>query len=455
MAGIEKRLNKAAIIIGATWDTEADINAALMGITPDNPGVPKLAYPVIEVDEIYGPNETDIQKANFGPSDFSLEFGKLNFDGNEIKLIAGLFGSDSIEPLFVIVAGVNDKIDFNDGTLCAGTIAAGSYTGTTLATAIAAAMNTAVGKTLTFTCAWSTSTLKFTIAHSLGTPNFTILWATGTNTLKSPKAIIGFSTDSTGAATYTGGTAATGSGAWKHVLSMDDETDGIFFTYGVEKGSKIYVVPSFKPIKLAFSVNAGMIKLSVGCRGNKVINDSSVVTAVAAVTYPAIHNSTRAKYGQAVFLLNAQAGGALQSTDIIKPKNYNLEFERKMDTEHGPGSYTIMEPRSNGKPTVKLTQEIAHLDAVNELLFADWVAGNEKKENITITGPVIVGAHAYSMLFELPRLQFEDNELPDAPIIPNKFTLRSVTADSAPTGMTVTKPLTLTIVNTRATSLLV
>jgi hypothetical protein len=46
--------------------------------------------------------------------------------------------------------------------------------------------------------------------------------------------------------------------------------------------------------------------------------------------------------------------------------------------------------------------------------------------------------------------------LPDGSIIPNKLVMRSLTADSAPTGMTgLTKPLTLTIINTRATSLLV
>jgi hypothetical protein len=462
MAGLEKRLNKAAIKIAATWDTEIDINEALAGITPDNQGVPKLNYPPIEVDEINGANETDIDHANFAPSDFSLEFGKFNFDGRECSLIAGLFGADVVEPLFVVTAA-NNKLDFKDTAAAtkAATVASGSYTGTTLATAIAAAMN-AAGGTGTFTCVWSASTLKFTIANTLGGPPATsieLLWNTGTNKATDISTLCGFSdaADDTGAATYTSDSIAPGSGAYKHTLSMADNTDGIFFTYAVEKGTKIHVVPSFKPTKLAFSVNAGMIKLSVSNRGSKVTDASAIVTAVSAVTYPAIHNSTRAKYGQAIFLMNAQAGGALAApTDVVKPKQFTLELERKMDSEHGPGSYTIMEPRSNGKPTVKLTQDFAHLNAANELYFAQWTAQTEKKENITVTGPVIVGTHAYSLAFDLPRLHIEDCDMPDASIIPNKLVMRSLTADSAPTGMTgITKPLTCTIINTRATSFLV
>jgi hypothetical protein len=458
MAGIEKRLNKAALLIGATWDTEPDVNAALAGITPDNPGVPKLNYPSIEVDEISNPNETDIQKANFAPSDFSLDFGKLNFDGNEMKLLAGVFGADSIEPLFVVTTS-NNKIDFTEssGALVA-SVAAASYTGTTLATAIAAALNGTATKTGTYTCTWSASTLKFTISETAGPTNFTLMWNTGTNKATDISTLCGFAdaADDTGAATYTSDIACVGSGAYKHTLSMADTTDGIFFGYGVEKGTKIHVVPSLKPMKFSLTVNSGMLKLSVSCRGTKVIDNSSVVTAMSSVTYPAIHNTTRAKFGQTVFWMNAQGGAALQSSDAIKPKNFTLELDRKMDSEHAAGSYTIMESRSNGKPTVKLTQEIAHLDAVNELYFAAWVADSEYKETITVTGPVIVGTHTYSIAFTLPRMQFEDVEFSDSQIIPCKIVHRGVVADSAPTGMTgITKPLTCVIVNTRATSLLV
>ncbi len=456
--GYEKRLLKSALKIATAWDTEVDVNEALAGITPDNAGAIKLNYPPVEVDEIQNPNETDIDRANFAPSDFSLDFGKLNFNGNEMKLLAGVFGSDSVEPLFVVTTS-NNKIDFTEsaGALMA-EVAAGSYTGTALATAIAAALNATDTKVGTYTCTWSASALKFTISETAGPTNFTLMWNTGTNKATDISTLCGFAdaADDSGAATYTSDIACVGSGAYQHTLTMADTLDGIFFTYATEKGSKYYAIPSFKVMKFSAMVNAGMVKMGFSCRGSKMVNDSAIITTLAAVTYPAIHNTTRAKYGQCVFRINAQAGDALAVGDIVKPKGFTLELDRKMDSEHGSGSYTIMEPRGNGKPTVKHSLEIAHLDAVNELYHAAWIAGDEKKGDLTVTGPVIVGTHTYKVLFQLPRLQFEDVEIPDAQILPCKTTFRSVVADTAPTGMTgLTKPLTCIVVNTRATSLLV
>jgi len=177
-----------------------------------------------------------------------------------------------------------------------------------------------------------------------------------------------------------------------------------------------------------------------------------VVTSMSSLTYPAIRN--RAKFLQAVFRMNDQTGAALDSTYVIKPKSFTLEPDRKMDSEHAAGSATIVEPRENGKPSVKLTMEFPRIDAVNELYFADWIAKTEKKLDLTITGPVIAGTHAYLLKYELPRLTIEDVEYADSNIIPAKIVMRSVVADSAPTGMTVTNPLTGTLINTRSTSLL-
>jgi hypothetical protein len=456
--GIEKRLLKSAIKIAVAWDTEIDVNEALAGITPDNQGAPKMNYPPIEVDEIVGPNETDRDRANVSPSDFSLDFSKMNFDGREMTLMDMAMGADAVEPLFVVTTS-NNKIDFTEsaGALVA-SVAVGSYTGTTLATAIAAALNGTATKTGTYTCTWSASTLKFTISETAGPTNFTLMWNTGTNKATDISTLCGYAdaADDSGAATYTSDIACVGSGAYQHTMTIADTIDGLFASYATEKGSKFFVVPSFKAFKFGLSVNAGMIKLGTNNRGTKVVNASAIVTSLASVTPPAIHNSTRAKYGQAVFKMNAQGGAGLGSGDIVKPKNFNLEFERKMDTEHSSGSYTIMEPRQNGKTSLKLTMEFAHLDAVNELLYADWIADNEKKVNITITGPVIVGTHTYSMSLDMPRLQIDDVDIPDAQILPCKIVMRPVVADAAPTGMTgLTKPLTIVVVNTRATSFLV
>lgn len=451
MANIDqKRFQYSALKQGTTWDTEVDTNEAEAGIEPDNPGVFQHVEPPIECDDITGPNENELEFANINPSESTLDFSKLKFNGKELCLLSGLFGSDSVEPLFVVIAGTNNFIDFKDTAAAtkAAQVAAGSYTGTTLATAIAAAMM-ATTPTGTFTCTWSAATGKFTIAESSGPTNFELLWNTGTNKAKDIHTLCGYSdaADDTGAATYASDIAAPGSGAYQHTLSMDDDIDGVFFTYSTPKGSKMHVVPSIKPMKAAFSFNTGMIKCGLGVRGSRLIDNSAIVTTYAAVTTKLPRH--RAKVGATVFRMNDQTGDALDSGDVVKVKQFGLDFERKADSEHGSSAYTIMEPRSNDKPQVNLNLEFQYVNAVNELYFADFTARTEKKIDITITGPTIVGTHTYSIQFILPRLKIsKPPEMPDSGLIPLKLDMRALQATSAPTGMTVTKPLTCIIVNT-------
>jgi len=347
MGDIEKRLNKAAIIKGAEWGTEAQAGAIGCGILPLNAGVPKAAVQMIE-DESYGAFESNLDIGNINPSDFGLDFD-YRWDGLENILLAMLMG-----------------------------------------TAAAPVPQT------------------------------------------SPTAIL-------------------------HALSLKDSAVGIFGTYAVEKGAKIHVVPSFKVLKGTFSLSSGLIKAAFNLHGDKLIDNSTIITAMTAVTYPAnVHH--RAKYSQAVFRMNAQGGDALAAPgDVIKPKDFTLEIERKMDAEHVASSQTIIEPLENDKPAVKLTMNFPRMDAVNAAYFAAWTAAiaTEKKADIVITGPIIASTFAYYLKFEMPRLIIEDVEYADSKIIPAKIVLRSVVADVHPTGMDdLTLPVYIGLMNTRTTNLL-
>jgi len=106
--------------------------------------------------------------------------------------------------LSFVVDTTNQKINFDEGGAeLTGTVTAGTYTGATLATAIAAALNTAPGKALTYTCTYSSVTGKFTIAAGA---NFTIRWNTGTLKATDISELVGFedSANSAGAKSYTG-----------------------------------------------------------------------------------------------------------------------------------------------------------------------------------------------------------------------------------------------------------
>jgi hypothetical protein len=344
MADIQKRLNKSAIIKGATWGTAAQAGAAGCGIIPINPGVIKRVLAPIEVDDVVHAFETGIDFANMGACDFSLDFN-YQWTGLENILLAMLMGT-------------------------------------------------------------------------------------------------------AGAPTQQAATAA-----YLHVLTMKNSVAGIFGTYATEKNDKIHVVPSFKVMKAVFTMSGGLIKVTFSLRGDQVTDADAVVTSMASVTFPTIH--TRAKMYQAAFRMNAQAGDALAVGDLIKPKGFTLEIERKFDSEHVAGSRTIVEPLENAKPSVKLTMEFPRMDAVNELYFANWAAETEKKADVTITGPLIASTYYHYLKFEMPRLRIEDVEFADSPVIPAKVTLRSVVADAAPTGMTgLVNPMTINIMNQRTSDLL-
>jgi len=98
------------------------------------------------------------------------------------------------------IDSTNNKVDFNEGGgEVTGTIDAGSYTFTTLATALENALNAAGG--LTYVVTLDRVNRYYTITT---TANFDLLIATGTNATSTPWSLLGFgSSDLTGAITYT------------------------------------------------------------------------------------------------------------------------------------------------------------------------------------------------------------------------------------------------------------
>lgn len=102
---------------------------------------------------------------------------------------------------FVIAAGVNDKIDFDEGGgELTGTLTPGTYDADTLATEIKTQMD--VAGALTYTVEYLDASNKFKIS---ATGAFTIRWATGTNTATSVGTTIGFdiTANDTGTDNYT------------------------------------------------------------------------------------------------------------------------------------------------------------------------------------------------------------------------------------------------------------
>jgi hypothetical protein len=236
--------------------------------------------------------------------------------------------------------------------------------------------------------------------------------------------------------------------AYLHSFVLLNTVFGIFGTYATEKGAKIHTVPSFKVLKGAFSLSGGLIKAAFNLRGIKVIDDSALPAAFTSTTVLG-NTHARAKFSQAVFHMNAQTGDDFADGDIVRPKSFTLEIERKMDSEHVAGIQTIVEPVENDKPSIKLTMDFPRMDTANAAYFAAWIAGTEKKADLKITGPLIETPYSFYLKFQLPRLIIEDVEYADSKIIPAKIVLRGLVPDSAPIGMTgVQVPVVCQVMNT-------
>lgn len=110
------------------------------------------------------------------------------------------YGAGTGNGVFWVQAGVNDKINFDEGGAeLTATLTAGTYDGQTLAVEIKTQLDAAGA--LTYTVTYSETTGKFTIAAS---GNFTLRWNTGTNKAVDASGLLGFSdaANDTGAATY-------------------------------------------------------------------------------------------------------------------------------------------------------------------------------------------------------------------------------------------------------------
>jgi hypothetical protein len=108
---------------------------------------------------------------------------------------------------WTIVAGFNDKIDFNRGGVKVATITAGTYaTGALLSAAIVTALE-AADATPVWACAYSGTTFKFTVSSDLA---FALLWASGANAATACHYELGFAPgidSSPPATTFTSDTA--------------------------------------------------------------------------------------------------------------------------------------------------------------------------------------------------------------------------------------------------------
>lgn len=246
-----------------------------------------------------------------------------------------------------------------------------------------------------------------------------------------------------------------GTDAEVHVFKVKNKITDLFVTYATQKHDKVHVVPSAKINKLTYTIDGGKLKLTVGLRGDNLVDDSAIVTTIASATLVDWHRKVLGRQFQ--FLrINGQVDGSLGSGDIVAIKNFTLDIERAVEAgKFDQGSQTIREAKEEGKVLVTLTLDMHEMDNVNDLYLANWIAGTEKKADIYFKGPVIESPYYYGYLFEFPRLKIIDVDYPDEAIIPATITMRGLIADTAPSGMAgINLPAQISVTNKRSTDYL-
>lgn len=229
-----------------------------------------------------------------------------------------------------------------------------------------------------------------------------------------------------------------------HPYDLADSLDGLFLTYCINNNINIEEFPTLK--LTGFSITGGVgqpVKTTFKGIAYDKTTASVVNTLVtfANVTYRETAN--RVLYNQGVIRMNAQGGIALADGDKITPKTFTLDYTRAMRGEYGLGTFNyIDEPTNDGPPNVTLSLEFPRYTA--NTYFTDWDANNRKKLDMTFTG-----AGSRSCKLEFPNLKIQDVDLPlDKGILKHPVKFDCLAAAAAPTGMTVTKPFRLTMVNT-------
>lgn len=239
-----------------------------------------------------------------------------------------------------------------------------------------------------------------------------------------------------------------------HTFKLKNTIVDLFSTYVTEKHDKFHVVPSVKVQKLTYTIDAGKLKLTVALRGNDLKDDSIIITSMANVTAPDIHNQVLGRHLESL-LINAESGSSLAAGDEVKIKNFTLDIERMIEGgKFDQGSQTIRQAKEEGKVQVTLTLDMHEMDDVNDLYLANWAAGAEKKAVIQFKGAEIVDPYYYRYQFKFPRLKIIDVDYPDEAIIPATITMRALYSDVPPSGMTGINHLQIYIMNKRSTDYL-
>jgi hypothetical protein len=254
--------------------------------------------------------------------------------------------------------------------------------------------------------------------------------------------------------------AATSLVAYSHVITMSPELTK-FFTLASNFQNYVQEIQTFKVSGFQLSVgDQGRINVSFPIAANKTVYDSTVNTSATIGDAIPATPGNRAFRRLTRLRMNAMGAAGLGAGDEVNiAKEFNLDYTRPLALDHVLNSDGIIEADDDGFIEGSLKIVYARMTSVsaNSMQVA-LQTGNAFKADILMNGTYINSHTRRSALWELPALQvntggFKAVVVGHGQVRPEvTFTFRA--APSAPTGMSTTGPLRVTIINSRDTNLL-
>jgi len=191
--------------------------------------------------------------------------------------------------------------------------------------------------------------------------------------------------------------------AGKSILDWADYVS-LFFTFAVERPGTIIEVPSAMPMKYGVKVAGGLLKGSIGLRGNTLVAAPTLNTPTVMAALGYVDKGNRIKLSEGVLRMNEEDGIALAPGDVLEVSDIDISYERTLDDVHGAGSESIIQPKEKAfKMIVKVT--LPRTSAANLAYLATFKEMTAQKMDITFTGGIATGEVHYSRVYGFPRLK--------------------------------------------------
>lgn len=228
-------------------------------------------------------------------------------------------------------------------------------------------------------------------------------------------------------------------GVYTHVMPFARTNDGLFVSYGVDwGGADVYGYDSVKVASRSVAISsAGRMEETYQFMGAGV--DKTIAsTGWTYDTDPTDGNTLRVLHRHNTMRVNASAGGALGSSDVVRPTNIQIDFNRAMASDFAAAGEPD-EPSPDGFAAIDVTLTFFGMTAALLALFRDAKDdGTALKSDLVLDYGVVIPTTAvnYSRAFYFPKLKVVEcpNSIDGPGKLPFTVKMTAHQAASDPTG---------------------